>query len=305
MITKEIIKSGIYGLAIGDILGVPVEFQSREELIKNPVSDMREYGVWHQPLGTWSDDTGLTLATMGGLIKSKGNIDYDVIMKEFVRWIVQGEYTQKPGIEPFDYGETTMNGILNYVEGVPVLDCGLKGEFNISNGSLMRILPFAFTDFDYEVIENMSGLTHSHDICKMGCVLYTEIARQIIKGGEDTFCDYVGNASDLIQKYYRNNEFLSVFQRIFDSDYSDGVTGRTYLVDTLESAIYSIKYSEDFSSSVLTAVNIGNDTDTVGAVCGGLAGLYYGLDDIPERWISNIYGIDLIDGLVDNFYNIL
>ena len=299
MVQYDMIKSGIYGLAVGDALGVPYEFSVPLALKLNPITTMTGEGTWNQPIGTWSDDTGMTLATMGAIIKEKGAVNYDTIMKEFVRWIANGEYTQNIGYEPFDYGGTTVNAITNYIYNGDVTTCGLSGEMNNGNGSLMRILPLAFlNDVSFETVENVSGLTHAHPRSKIACNLYVEIAKQIIEGGEDTFCDYVHNASVKIQEYYQGNHELKYFQRIFDSDYSKGVTGRMHVVDTLETAIYGIKYGEDYKSSLLLAVNQGNDTDTVGAVCGGLAGLYYGYQDIPTEWVDAIYNNEIIDDLI-------
>ena len=298
---KETIQSGIYGLTIGDALGVPVEFKTRQELRKNPVTTMIGYGTWNQPKGTWSDDTSMTLATLSHITKENGKINYENLMKEFVKWAVNGEYTQNIGVEPFDYGGTTIQAIINYLHDGNIKTCGLKHEHNNGNGSLMRILPLAFIDCDYKTIENVSALTHAHDRSKIACSLYVTIAKEIIKGGEETFCDYVSNASDKIQKHYRNNQELHHFQRIFDSNYDNGISSGTYVVDSLETAIYSIKYGEDYQSSVLGAINLGGDTDTNGAICGGLAGLYYGFQDIPSDWIDTIYGRELIDNIITDF----
>ena len=227
-------------------------------------------------------------------------------MKEFIRWAINGEYTQTPGFEPFDYGGTTIAAINNYLQGKNTNECGLSHELSNGNGSLMRILPLAFLpDISYDTIEKVSGLTHNHPRSRIACSLYVEIARQIIKGGENTFCDYVSKASTLIQKHYKNNKELSYFNRIFESDYSEGVTGRMHVVDTLESAIYCIKYGEDYKSSVLMAVNLGGDTDTIGAVCGGLAGLYYGYQDIPKEWINNIYNNEIVENLINKLSDLL
>lgn len=302
---KDYVNGGIWGLIVGDALGLPFEFKSPYYMKEHPAISMVGGGTWNQPVGTWSDDSGLTLATMGAIIKNKGSIDYDKIMKEFVRWAVRGEYTQNPGHPPFDYGNTTIKGINNYINGFSVFESGLKGEENNGNGSLMRILPLAFTNSNYKDIEMVSSLTHAHPRSKIGCVLYCEICRQIMKGGKSTFCDYVNKAGTIIQRYYEDNPELDYYQRIFDNDFEEGVTGGMYIVDTLESAIYSIKYSDDFESSLLMAVNLGGDTDTVGAVCGGLAGIYYGFDDIPKEWLSSIYNSEIVDELIENYCDVL
>lgn len=99
------IKNGIIGFVVGDVLGVPVEFMTREKLRKNPVVDLREYGTHNQPLGSWSDDTSMTLATMDSIIH-KEEIDTTDIGNRFLNWYRKNEYT--PLGKVFDIGRTTI-----------------------------------------------------------------------------------------------------------------------------------------------------------------------------------------------------
>ena len=115
------ICDGIIGLAIGDAIGVPVEFRSRQELTKAPVVSMREYGTHYQPRGTWSDDTSLTLALMDSIIE-KNEIDYVDIMNRFSNWLLYNDYTATG--EVFDVGNSTSRAIMNYGRGVNPLECG-------------------------------------------------------------------------------------------------------------------------------------------------------------------------------------
>ena len=142
---KNLIKRGlatITGLVIGDALGVPVEFASRDELKENPVTDMIGYGTHNQPAGTWSDDSSMAVATMEwlGEIETQ-QPDYKRLMDKFSNWILYGDYT--PYQENFDCGISTCKAIMNYGRGTEPLLCGEKGEFDNGNGSLMRILPAA------------------------------------------------------------------------------------------------------------------------------------------------------------------
>lgn len=295
------ITEAIIGFIIGDVLGVPVEFQSRAELEKNPVTDFREYGTWNQPKGTWSDDTSMTLATITSLISYNGKINYKNLMDNFTRWCYQGDFTQNNKL-PFDYGNTTIHAILNYNNGIPPLQAGCDKEKCNGNGSLMRILPLAFIpNITYDEIEKVSSLTHAHKRTKIACVLYVEIVKQILKKDKNTFCEYVEEASKKIQEYYKNELELKHFKRIFDNKYTDGVNSTGYVIDTLESVIYSIKKCNGFKETVLYAVNLGGDTDTIGAICGGLAGLYYGMEDIPKEWIENIPKIKDVKLMCDIF----
>ena len=178
----DYIKGSIWGLIVGDALGVPVEFKEREALRKHPVTDMMEYGTHYQPKGTWSDDSSMMLCTLDSL-GDKGEIDYDDIMARFASWLFEGEYT--PYGETFDYGGATCRAIERYRNGVAPLECGGCSERDNGNGSLMRILPVALYQFEkyqhfvhcdrpaiIQPICRVSALTHAHPISLLGCGLY-------------------------------------------------------------------------------------------------------------------------------------
>lgn len=172
------IKAGICGFVVGDALGVPAEFSSRETLQKNPVKTITGYGTYNMPPGTYSDDTSMTLATMSSICNKK-TIDYEDIQSEFLEWLLNGKYTQYG--ETFDYGNTTYESLLRFKNGFEALKCGGVSERDNGNGSLMRILPLAFIhDIDYETIENISSLTHGHLRSKIACVFYVELAKSMI-----------------------------------------------------------------------------------------------------------------------------
>ena len=290
------VKDGIIGLLIGDALGVPVEFNSIQSLIKNPVVDMRGHGTYNMPKGTWSDDTSMTIATMKSIV-NKNAIDYEDIMSEFSEFINEGKYTQ---YYTFDYGNTTADAIDKFDKGCPALESGGSGERDNGNGSLMRILPLAFIDdIDYETIENVSALTHAHERSKIACVLYIEIAKSMIKN-DLSIKEHVDLSCDKIKKYYEDSNELIHFKRIFENDL-DYVESSGYVIKTFECVINALLATSSYKEAVLKAVNFGRDTDTVGAICGGLAGIYYGFDNIPEEWISQVPQIDSIIELCDDF----
>ena len=294
------VKDGIIGLIIGDALGVPVEFSYRETLKKNPVTGMRGYGTYNMPPGTWSDDSSMTIATMASII-NKQAIDYEDMMCEFLDWIENGKYTQYE--DTFDFGTTTYNGLLNFKNGTDPILCGGSGERDNGNGSLMRILPLAFIpNIDYESIENVSSLTHRHLRSKIACVFYVEIAKSMLE--KDLSIDeHVKLAGDKIKEYYDDSNELIHFKRIFNDDLNDEdtISSKGYVISTFESVIYSLKTTDNFKDAVLKAVNLGRDTDTVGAICGGLAGIYYGYDSIPIDWIESIPEINQVLELCERY----
>ena len=292
------VKDGICGFVVGDAIGVPVEFSSRKELEEDPVVDMREYGTYNQPKGTWSDDSSMTIATMTSIVNKKG-IDYTDIMEEFCKWAFEGEHT--PHGERFDIGNTTIRGLLRYQNGEKAQKCGGTSTHDNGNGSLMRILPLAFIEeIDYETIENISALTHGHDRSKIACVLYVEIVKSMLSN-DLTIDEHINNYCEKIKTHYEGNEEIGEFDRIFNDDFSGGIMSGGYVIDTIEAVIYCLKTTDNYKDAVLKAVNLGGDTDTTACICGGLAGIYYGFDAIPIDWLEVIPKLDDILSLCEKF----
>ena len=164
------IKSAIYGFVIGDAMGVPVEFEEREKLMKNPVTNMLGYGSYDVPNGVWSDDTSMTLATMDSIIANKNKLDYNDIADKFCEWINNAKYTATN--EVFDIGTTTKFSLMRYWnDKIDATKCGGIGISENGNGSLMRMLPIAFYCFYnkiddnniIEIVKNVSSITHAHE----------------------------------------------------------------------------------------------------------------------------------------------
>ena len=292
------VKDGIIGLIVGDALGVPVEFTSRHEREIDPVTDMREYGTYNQPKGTWSDDSSMTIATVASIVNKNG-IDYDDIMNEFINWAVRDEYTNSRS-GTFDMGNTTRQSLENYYNGTPALESGGRGERDNGNGSLMRILPIAYIkDIDYDTVEAVSSLTHAHEISRTACALYVEIAKSMIENDLE-ISEHVELACDKIKNHYNDSEVLEKFERIFSNDLDD-VRGRSFVVGSLECVIHCLLNTDSYRDAVLKAVNFGEDTDTTAAICGGLAGIYYGYDSIPKEWVNSINRIDEVESLCEEY----
>lgn len=266
------IYDAIMGFVVGDALGVPFEFKTRDTFKCN---DMVGFGTHAQPAGTWSDDSSLMLATIKSIIKC-GGIDYDDMMKRFSKWHDKAKYT--PYGEVFDCGNTVAAAIHRYNNGSPSLLWGDPRENANGNGSLMRILPLAFIDniTDLE-IKNVSALTHANDISLNACVIYVRIAQELLKNHNILW------AIKKVAPYEKPFGKLTHLQNIFRDD----IKSSGYVVDTLEAALWCV-INNNYRDTVLTAVNLGEDTDTIAAVAGGLAGIIYGAKDIPEEWIKKI-----------------
>ena len=312
------IKSVMLGHAIGDALGVPVEFCSREELEENSITDMHGFGTYPYPEGSWSDDTSMSLCTLESL--TKGKIDYDDIMTNFGKWYYEDEFT--PTGEMFDVGNTCSYAIENYFKvKKPINLCGLTNEHSNGNGSLMRIHPIALylytrddlsIDEKIEIIHFTSALTHAHERAKIGCGIYSFVLWEILDK-KDKFRAIRGGLSKSRRFYRGKSEELihydMLFRRIgqisrhfedvdtFRPAGIDEIKSGGYVVHTLEAAIFILLHSQSYVDCVLKAVNLGDDTDTVGAVAGGLAGALYGYDSIPRKWLDVLKRKDYIEDM--------
>ena len=338
---KNQLFGGILGLAVADAVGVPVEFQSRESLRRNPVTDMRGHGTYNQPPGTWSDDTSLTLCLLDSLAHKKFDWrakdalqpDFTDIVQRFLSWKNKGEYTAHGKV--FDIGIATRQALQRFENGTKPLECGGTSEQDNGNGSLMRILPLAFyylfidrriagekfNDHKFEelikCIHNVSSLTHAHKRSQIACGLYLFIAIDLLERPDLHVAIECG--LEIAQGYYEDRkgfvdgewgyiyeEELKHYKRIFKANFArlpeEKIKSSGYVVDTLEAALWCLLNTSNYKDCVLKAVNLGEDTDTVAAVAGGLAGMYYGVDAIPKDWLNQLARRDYIEKLCDDFY---
>lgn len=174
--TMEKIYNGLIGLIVGDAIGAPVEFLERDSF---HLTGMVGYGTHNVPPGTWTDDSSMALATAESIARF-GRVDANDIMRNFALWLAKEEFT--PYGVTFGVGNTTYNAIEKYLNGIPPLQCGGTAFRDNGNGALMRILPLAYTDCDETVIDEVSGLTHAHEISKTACRIYIKIARGLLRG---------------------------------------------------------------------------------------------------------------------------
>ena len=303
-------RSGIMGVVVGDALGCPVQFKSREEVARNPVTGMRGFGTFNLPAGSWTDDSSMTLALLDS-IRRTGNIDYRDIMDSFVRWLDDGAFT--PYGYAYDIGRGTMSAINRYKRYHKPHKAGNIDERSNGNGSLMRIMPAVLycvqhqlTDGEaIDIIHKVGGLTHAHIRSNIACGLYHFMASAILNEG-GTLTNRLQAGLDrgfaFYGAYLADRENLEYYDRLRDLDSfgnlpEGGIRSTGYVVDTLEAAVWSLLNTDSFAAALLKAVNLGDDTDTVGAVCGGLAGLYYGCDAIPGDWLAALQRRDWIESL--------
>lgn len=315
---KTKIHSALFGLSVGDALGVPVEFKSRDYLKQFPVTDMMEYGSHHQPKGTWSDDSSLAFCLAESL--SKG-YDINDIGEKFVKW--RNEEIWTPHGKVFDIGISTNEAINSIESGIKPILAGGFLEMDNGNGSLMRIIPLLFyikglsIEKRFDIIKDVSSITHAHIRSVLSCFIYLEYALNLFNKN-DKWQAYKKMQID-VKNFLNSNAICSQremdkFHRILElkvSDYDVQVLYKLkeseigsggYVLESLEASLWCVLTSNSYKETVLKAVNLGRDTDTTGAIAGGLAGLLYGYEAIPEKWIDVLARKEDITDLCDKLF---
>ena len=299
---ENIWRKGILGVVVGDALGCPVQFKGRAEVATHPVTGMRGYGTFNLPEGSWTDDSSLTLALFDS-INEKNDIDLHHIMGNFVDWLEHGKFT--PYGYSYDIGRGTMISIRNFERGADPYSCGGTGENNNGNGSLMRIMPICLYCVEKGINDNdairfvhaIGSLTHAHIRANVACGLYYFMVKEIVMGNGSLIERMQKGINTGIAYYENDNEAkneLGHYDRVFDLDHfsklpSSEIRSSGYVVDAFEASIWSAITTDSFKEALLKAVNLGDDTDTVGAICGGLCALYYGIGGekgIPKEWVD-------------------
>ena len=302
-------QNALIGFAVGDAMGVPLEFMDRIDLINNPITEMLSKKPY--PAGTFSDDTSMTIATMDAIIKDR-KIDSKHIMDNFVDWVAKGKYS--PTNKCFGIGKTTLQAITKYVNAKDYITpsrCGLTDIKSNGNGSLMRMLPIVLycyykkpkAEEIYEIVRDTSKLTHAHEISIMGCYIYVRFLLNIMNG-KDKEESYKALRRYNYSKYF-SQDTIKEYDRILKNDISkyklNEIKSTGYVVDTLEAVLFVVMNSTKFSESIIGAVNLGDDTDTIGAITGSITGTIYGYDEIPVKWLFSLKKQDYIADIVKAF----
>ena len=297
-------RAALLGLAVGDALGVPVEFASRLARAADPVTGMRAYGTHGQPAGTWSDDSSLTfclaetLARPGG---RNGPPDWTDFARRAINWLDAGYWTATG--ERFDVGGATRTAIGNLRRGVAPAAAGPRSEFDNGNGALMRILPLLFhqtwraealdLDAAWALTSAAATVTHGHPRSTLGCFLYLLVARGLLRGQapaayaamQQSAREWLaGSAPGIVQA--EKHRYAAVLEGTLPGLPERQIHSSGYVVHTLEAALWCLLEYDTYAAAVLAAVNLGDDTDTTASVAGGLAGLAYGEGRIPPEWLA-------------------
>lgn len=288
-----LLKDILFGVAVGDALGVPVEFKDRAYLKQNPITEMIGYGTYDQPKGTWSDDSSLTFCLAESINEG---LDLQKLANKFVSWKDDNYWTPHGWV--FDIGIATRIAIEKLAIGEkPELAGGLRENDN-GNGSLMRILPLLIHIKDkpikerFAITKQVSSLTHAHIRSVIACFYYLEFSRRITLSQNklDIYKELKKEVSDFLVKSEINPIEIELFKSLLKDDIflleESEIKSSGYVIHTLEASIWCLLTTNSYQEAVLKAVNLGNDTDTTGAVTGGISALLYGYDTIPKDWID-------------------
>ncbi len=296
------VQDALLGVAVGDALGVPFEFCTRDQMKKNPAKEMIGFHRYLVPAGTWSDDSSLTFCLAESLVKGYDLAD---IGTNFLNWKEANYWTARG--EVFDIGITTSRAITylkrilrnKEYEELTLLKY-LGDEYDNGNGSLMRILPLLFyikgmdITEQFEIIRNVSALTHRHIRAAMCCLIYLRLAEHLLNG-KDKVESYLLMQQEILA-FWEKIDFSAneskLFIRLIENDIRDvpydELKSGGYVMESIETSIWCFLQRDTYSEIVLTAINLGYDTDTTAAIAGGLAGLYYGAAGIPADWLTAI-----------------
>lgn len=303
------IKGGIIGLLVGDALGVPYEFHVREAIppfdeieFEPPAGFRRAHaGV---PIGTYSDDGAQALILLNSLLECD-RFDAAHFARGLVDWYEKG--FMAVGAKVFDVGIQTAHAIRTLERGTEPLLAGGADEYSNGNGSLMRVLPLALwhQGTDLELVADafdQSAVTHGHIRAKLCCALYCLWARGILQNAENAWEAAVETLYEIFgEGTIERAEFET---RIFPKDSVFDVKGSGYVVDSLRAARWA-NGNKTYEETVKAAISLGQDTDTTACIAGGIAGLRFGIGEIPERWRENLRGREiyapLLEKLLDRF----
>ena len=296
----EALRGAVYGHLVGDAIGVPYEFSAPD---RSRVVEVRGHGAHNQPPGTWSDDGALMLVLLDSLLSA--GFDPEDQGRRALAWWDEGAYTPD-GDGAFDIGGATSAALSRLRAGTPAIDAGGTGDRDQGNGSLMRILPLALLavpDDDAELVQRVhlaSRVTHGHPNCQVTCALYVLVARTLVEhqGGDPEAA--LALATDrLLAVNEREPAFASALRALLAHRSGVKKPGGGWVFDSFWSAWEAFASAQSYRETIERSIRYGHDTDTTAAIAGGLAGLRWGADGIPDEWLSALRGRALVEELLE------
>lgn len=280
----------LLGLACGDAVGTTVEFCARGQF--EPVKDMIGGGPFHLVPGQWTDDTSMALCLAESLLECDGFNAWDQ-MDRYQRWYREG-YLSATG-RCFDIGHTVRAALKRYHKtGNPI--AGSVHPHTSGNGALMRLAPVViyYTPRESEVLAYSalsSATTHASPECLDAAMYMGWWLHRLYMGQAPT--RLLRSALDWLE----TDAVTAISQGKFIGKSRSEIRGSGYVVESLEAAFWCLFQSDSFESAVLMATNLGDDADTTAAICGQLAGAFYGVQAIPQHWRQRVWWGERIEQL--------
>jgi ADP-ribosyl-[dinitrogen reductase] hydrolase len=301
-VKNDRILGGLYGLLVGDALGVPYEFSTPGVLPPLELIEMDPPAGFRRahssaPRGAWSDDGATALCLLASVLHCNA-LDLSDLGRRLLNWCDSGYLAVDQMV--FDIGTQTASALTAIRNGSPAELAGLRQERHNGNGSLMRVLPLALwhTGSDAELIGDaarQSLVTHAHVRSQICCALYVLWARYTMLGLQDPW----RLATEVVREYGAADPTWSQELELHvRPDAEPHGSGTGYVVDCLHSARLALR-EPTFERVVQRAISLGNDTDTTSAVAGGIAGLRHGYGGIPDRWLTVLAGRTLVAPLAE------
>lgn len=286
----------LLGLATGDAVGTTVEFQPRGTF--TAVTDMVGGGPFDLNAGEWTDDTSMALCLAASLLHSHG-CDATDQMNRYVNWWQHG-YMSSNGV-CFDIGNTTRQALMRYQQTADPFS-GNPDPYAAGNGSIMRLAPVVlFYAPDETAVAHYSGessrTTHAAAECVDACRYLGLVLLRTLNGGSK-----LDILADCAPHLLQSAKIKEIAAGSYVTKTIDYIRGSGYVVESLEAALWCFLTTDSFETAVLTATNLGDDADTTAAICGQVAGAYYGESGIPPRWLQKLVMADEIRTMADQLH---
>lgn len=283
----------LLGLAVGDAIGTTVEFKARGSF--PPVTDMVGGGAFNLKPGQWTDDTSMALCLAESLVEKNG---FDALdqMNRYLNWYENG-YLSSTG-RCFDIGNATRQALEKFkATGKPM--SGSAHPSSAGNGSLMRLAPIALFYAPSRVkAQSFAGkssrTTHAAKECVEACALFAGMLVSALDGDEKESILFKQGVSGIGSEKLR-----AIAKGEYKDKPAQHIRGNGYVVDSLEAALWCFWTTDTFSDAVLLAANLGDDADTTAAICGQIAGAWYGQSGIPIPWLERLCMREKITNLAE------
>lgn len=304
MYIESRLRGTFLGMAIGDALGAAVEFKAPGTF--PPVTGFRAGGPHGLDPGEWTDDTSMALALADSIVKCGWDLSDQ--LNRYIAWRREGQYSVIGRC--FDIGMTVSSALSRFDREGDPWSCASRDDYSSGNGSIMRLAPIPMRFLDLypdhldvlmQYADQSSVPTHASDQCRSACRYMTLIVCGLIKGvpRDEVLSPTWGPLQAIRDLEPLHPAIDEIAEGSFRVRQPPEIRGSGYVVHSLEASLWAFHKADTFREAVLDAVNLGDDADTTGAVCGQIAGAYWGTRGMPEQWLQGIARRDLLDPAID------